>query len=495
MAAPNGTASKHAKLEAEVFKGLPPEQMIVGDPPPLNLMAKVLMIAIVVPVFFHAGDLLLTPSRVICIVLIPILTVRLAMGHFGRILITDFLIFFYSTWVVISYLNVHGSSFLPFAGSQVITLLGGYLVGRATIRQPGDFLTLSRFVVILIVILLPFAIIESQTGTYIIPALIKSSGFLSSVASIDYGTRMGVFRAQVVFAHPIHWGLYCSMILSLYFVTRIRHVSAFNRGCVALLILVATFFSVSSGPFLAALFQIALIAYLLLLKNVEYQWKILVWGFAAIYPVIEVSTTKFGMFAIAQRLAFNNATAYYRSLIWQFGTAQVERTPIFGVGLGWWGQLHWMTDSIDNFWLQMAVVNGIPASFSMIALFLISIFRAGRGHYVRGTDAYYARVAYTFTFVSLILSLTTVTVWNEVQCMLLFLIGAGQFMQQATEPSTAPAAVAEPEQGRGAQRQKTGRAHGRPGGGAAGLPGREVVYTRFASPNRKRRDPLPLSRS
>lgn len=452
-------------------QGFPEEQMIRNPRPPLAPMAAALMIAIVLPVYFWLGDLLLTPTRLVCLIAIPIFLARLFAGAFGRLLLTDFLILFYSFWVMLAYFMVHGTAQLVYAGLQVTLILGGYLVGRATIRSPADMMAMSRLLATLVILLLPFAAIEGITGRYVIPELIRSTGFLGSVSENNYGERLGLFRAQVVFVHPIHFGLYCSLALSLYFVTRINHVPFMTRMIVAGLILLSVFFSVSSGPFLAAVFQIALIGYLLMFHAIQNQWKLLLWAFGIFYAIIEVSSDRFGMYAVASRLAFNSSTAFYRSLIWQYGTAQVERTPFFGVGRNWWGQPHWMSWSIDNFWLQIAVVNGLPSSLCMIAIFLITMIRAGRGHYVRGSDAYHVRVGYTFLFIGLMLSLATVTIWNEVLCMIMFLIGAGQYMQQATAPAVAPeAAAAEAADPAGSSRRKTHRRRTDPA---------EVIYTRF----------------
>ena len=420
----------------------PQEQMTLREDRRLPILARLMLISILMPLFFSLGDLLLTPTRLLCLVMIPYLTVRLLSGAYGRLVITDYLIFFYSFWVMLSFIKLHGGAQIPYAGSQVAITLGGYLVARASIRSPGQMIAMSGFMVTLVLILMPFAFIEALTGEYIIPQWIVDTGLFGTVGSVPYPPRMGLYRAQVVFAHPIHWGLYCSMALSLYFVTRLQLVGPFTRYLVSALIVLGTFFSVSSGPFLTVLFQLALIFYMLVLNNVKMQWKLLVWGGVIGYTAIELSTTKFGMFAIAQKLAFNSHTAYYRPLIWQYGTAQVDRTPFFGVGRGGWSRPFWMTSSIDNYWLQLAVVNGLPASISMFGAFMVTMIFAGRGHYVKGSDAYYVRVGYTFTFVALILSLATVTVWNEVLCMLMFLLGAGQYMLQATAPSTAPAAEA-----------------------------------------------------
>lgn len=455
-------------------------------------LAACLMLAVVSPIWMFVGGFLLTPTRIVCVLVIPILSVRLfLMRSYGRVTIVDWLMFGYAFWVLMAYLTNNGMSKFVFGSMTASNVLGGYLVGRAAIRNVGNLQAVARWLVVIVALLLPFAFLESMDGQYVIPPLIDSIPGFDSIRDVQYGTRLGIYRVQANFAHPIHYGLYCSLAVSLYFVGLTNHVSLPKRIFVAFLMLGACFLSVSSGPFFAALFQLGLIGYMLITRNLQNQWKYLLWSSGAAYTIIELGSDRFGMYAIASRLAFDPSTAFYRRLIWEYGTAQAARTPWFGVGAGSWAKPRWMTDSIDNFWLQLAVSYGQPASYMMIAIFLIMLFRIGRG-YVRGTDAYYMRVAWTFLFIGLSLSLSTVTIWNEVLTMIMFLIGAGVFMLQAEPESETPV----PNPGRrstGRQRRKrTQQADAETGREAAGKKqsaGSEVAYTRFPpadDPTRRR---------
>jgi hypothetical protein len=119
-----------------------------------------------------------------------------------------------------------------------------------------------------------------------------------------------------------------------------------------------------------------------------------------------------------------------------------------------------------------------------VAFFGLMI-RAGRGQYVPGTDAYNVRIAWTITFVSLSLALSTVTVWNEVLTVTMFMLGAGAYMLQV-EPNSqpaAPAAAAAPVRGGVRRRQgAAAKTASPPPSDAADAPAarRGPVYTRFA---------------
>lgn len=428
---------------------LPAEQMVAPDQrrflPPWP--AAALMVAAVFPIYFSIGDFLLTPMRIICLLAVIIVPAQLFFARaYGRLTPVDFLITFYALWVMLSYLVVQGPSRFVFAGLQVVNILGGYMIGRAAIRSVADMQAVARLFVLLILPLLPFAIVEGLTGSYIIPGFIDGLPGLRSVSEINYGQRLGLNRAQVVFTHPIHWGLFCSLPIALYCVGLANQVPFATRVFVTFLVVSTCFTSLSSGPILAAGFQIILIGYAVVFHGLGHQWRLLLLTIAGTYAVLEPLSTRFLPYALASRMAFNSKTAHYRTLIWEYGSAQVERTPIFGTAGGYWQRLHWMPSSIDNYWLQLAVVNGLPATLSMIAVFLYTMIRLGRGTYVKGTDAYYMRVAVTILLVGLALSLSTVTIWNEVLTVVMFVIGASAFMLQA-EPvkGAAVAAAAAPK--------------------------------------------------
>lgn len=422
----------------DVDMTLPADQMIPPEQSYLPWLAGVLMFAIASPVWITVGGFLLTPTRVVCVISIPIIFVRLfVMRAYGKPVLTDYLVMFYGCWVMLAYLVASGAKAFIYGGLTTANILGGYLVGRAAIRHAGHLQGVARLLVTIVICLLPFALWEGIYGTYVIPPWIDSIPGVDSLREVDYGRRLGINRAQVVFAHPIHYGLYCSLALSLYFVGLANQVSLGRRLLVAVLVIGACFMSVSTGPLFTLLFQMGLIFFMLFFQHIRNHWKILVYSTGAVYAVLEVLSDRFALYAIASRIAFNPGTAFYRRLIWEYGTAQVDRTPLFGVGMGNWVKPGWMTDSIDNYWLQIAVTSGIPASFAMIAVFLILMFRAGRGTYVKGTDAYNMRVGWTFLFVGLSLALATVTIWNEVLTMVMFLVGAGAYMLQAEKTETA----------------------------------------------------------
>ncbi len=83
-------------------------------------------------------------------------------------------------------------------------------------------------------------------------------------------------------------------------------------------------------------------------------------------------TSQNGLVAVLIRYTFNPTSGYYRLLIWEFGALSVERHPWFGIGFQKFAGLAWMGDSIDTYWLAIAIRNGLPASIMLIAATLLS---------------------------------------------------------------------------------------------------------------------------
>lgn len=415
----------------------------------LRPLAKVTLLALVCPAFFEIGTVLLNPSRLLFVIVAPILLIRLLSGAYGKIIVMDKFLFAYAGWMILTIAINNTNVVVTFAGLNITSLIGGYLVARATIRSVEDFFAFVRFFIGIILFLLPFAAYESATTHMFLGELIDSIPGFHSYSSVGYPPRLGFNRAQVVFTHPIHFGLYCSMAVGLYFYGFANRVALFKRTFMTALLVGTCFLSVSSGPLLAALFQLVLLGYGVLTRENEKQWKRLLITTAIIYGVIEIATNRFGLYAIASSLALDSSTTYVRVALWEYGTAQIMRTPLFGVGHNPWPHPFWLSGSIDNFWLYTALLHGIPAFIFFSGLFLYSMIRAGYGKFRRGSDLYNIRVGWTIVLVSLSLTLATVAVWSELLSMVLFVIGAGGFLFYVTEENEDAGSEPSASDGRG----------------------------------------------
>lgn len=403
-------------------------------------LAVITITAMLVPIVFYIGGLLMTPLRFLYLFTVPYLVIRWIKGDFGRLIVPDYAMMFFVTWMTLAMGIHHPKSVITFAGSNVLLILGGYLTARGAIRSTTDFLALTRFLAFVTILLLPLGAYEAvlHKASPILIFLNDLPG-VSSYRDSDYCCRLNLNRAQTVFTHPIHFGLFCSMAFSLYFFGMTNHVSFAQRFIVACLIAAAAFMSVSSGAVLVIGLQAIIIMYGVMLHNQPWQWRTLTKIAVVGYAFLELMTTKIAFIAVAGKLAFDSTNVWLRETIYNVGMDQIARTPIFGFGVNRLPLPHWMSGSLDNYWLATGVQYGLPTMVSCLVLFFWPMFRAGGKRFRKGSDLYYVRVSWTILLVGLALSLATVYVWDTVQSMIYLMLGSGMFLFYANEPEDGEA--------------------------------------------------------
>ena len=288
---------------------------------------------------------------------------------------------------------------------------------------------------------------------------------------------MGLFRAQACLEHPILWGVFCSIaIANIFYLYRDRRV----RGLVLAAFGTAmTFTSLSSGPLLSAVLQFGMISWGWITRN---AWWVLAGLVVLGYVAIDLVSNRSPVQVLISYLTFSPANAYWRLHIWNFGSAEVLRHPLFGIGLSDWTRPGWMsTASVDNFWLNTAMRYGFPGALLLaagIAANLAGILRAALPEALRA-----ARSGHVIALVGTLLSLSTVHIWGSTAALILFYLGAGCWLYTGTP---APAEAEAPRRGpaRRPPRPAAGRRAGDPP--PAAVPG--------AAPAARRRPPTPEER-
>lgn len=409
--------------------------------PPLSPIYMVVFLSLVVPLFFEIGSLYLSLSRVVLLVLTPILLFKLFAGRFGKLLVTDYLVLGYMFWFSLSTLKNNPQVFLTFVGSNTLILLGGYLVGRACIRGPRSARQMIFVYCGTILLTFPFALYETLTSHMVIArALDMIPGVLSS-ADTNYDPRKGFYRVQVIFVHPIHYGLFCTMGFALVFAGLKGSINNVARWLWSGVILLCCFFSVSSGPLLGIIMQILLLTYGYLTLNKVHPWRWLIRMSIAGYILLEVLSTRPAYFAIAERLAFSSGTAYARKTVLDFGLAQINRTPIFGVGAGReWALPDWMTGSLDNHWLLVAMVYGLPAFALLLGAYVYTLWKASRMGHEKDPELKALHLGWSITVVGTMLTLATVAIWSDIATLGFLLLGSGVWLTvpQTRDTTTQP---------------------------------------------------------
>jgi hypothetical protein len=122
-------------------------------------------------------------------------------------------------------------------------------------------------------------------------------------------------------------------------------------------------------------------------------------------------------------------SGYYRLFIWEYGSAAVLSNPIFGIDLGTWQKASFMSFSIDNFWLLMAMQSGLPMAGALVlgvGLLLASVHRFHAGSRLPGQQS--ARFAWTTALVVLSMQGATVHYWGQLYMFFFYLVGLGAWM-------------------------------------------------------------------
>jgi hypothetical protein len=206
-----------------------------------------------------------------------------------------------------------------------------------------------------------------------------------------------------------------------------------------------TFMALSSAPIISAVLQVCIIGWGIVTKE---RWKLLLILFVLAFLAAELFTNRGPIIIFIETFTLDPMSGWWRIHIWNYGSASVMQHPFFGIGLNLHEKPAWLTDSVDNFWLLMAMRHGLTG-FLMLAIAIGLHMRA----ILRATDldpmTELARKGYMTTLVGVIFTLTTVHIWGSLYVMVMFFIGAGSFIY--TSPRSTKAGSDETEvQGLGA---------------------------------------------
>lgn len=255
------------------------------------------------------GTIDFTVYRIVILAIFANLVLRKDFpGRFKFVWLDKLVVLYFAAQVVAGLTTAHSlRAFLENRAGAVFDMVLPYFVVRTIVTDKQKYLTMLKAI---LVIASPLAIV----GFYQCVTLHNPVGFLRSYyawAARDWVpvSRFGLMRADVVFTHPIMYGLFfaifgpiCAGILGHAKGDKTLLYVGLGLMCLGL------FSCLSSGPALAALFAIAFIAF----YRMRRHWKtatitaILMCGF------IEVTSNRH-FYDVIDRFTLNSATAWYRS--------------------------------------------------------------------------------------------------------------------------------------------------------------------------------------
>lgn len=391
-------------------------------------LLTIFLITILLPISMELAGLRLSPNRLYLLVFSVPFALKVMQGAAGRFTFVDLLFILFGLWIMLALVVLHGAERIPFAGITVIEMVGGYFVGRVLVRNLQDYNAIIRFILIAMVCLLPFALIEAVTGKMILPDLFRIAFDAPHRGGSAYG-RMGLERVYSVFDHPILFGLFCSAALANVF-----YLFA-ARPALALFAAVFTvgmsFLSLSSAPLLACSMQIGLLVWNRVMGG---RWIIFLILSAIMYVGIDLASNRTPITIIIETMTFNSGTGWTRIATNKYGWASVWAHPIFGLGFNDWIRPNWLTSSVDNFWLVIAIRYGFVGFGLIVSSFLLHMLMLSRAQISRN-DVARCRTAYSIVLAGICFTLITVHIWDTMSAFVMFFVGAGVWMYTSDNSS------------------------------------------------------------
>ena len=334
---------------------------------PLVLLA--FLMSLVVPGTLGLGPVNLTAYRLVLIAACIPLGLRWISGRAGPVTAVDLLFFASCVWISIALVMVHGLSRIVFVGTNFIELFGAYLVGRVLVRDAAGHRRFVRAMLLLVVVLFPFALLEFLTGTKLLQTVF---GVVMSMKETSLPQqRLGFTRAAASFSHPIHFGLFATLVFANVYFLFWRSRAIWRLGATGFVAFTAML-AISSAALFSLVLQTAMIVWDRGLAFLKSRWVIGIALGAGLLVFLLVSVQG-GLFTyIVENLIFAQGAGEHRLDIYYYGMLEVLRHPLFGVGLNEWARPFWRPHpTIDSFWLMTAVRHGIPG----ILLLMIGIVR------------------------------------------------------------------------------------------------------------------------
>jgi hypothetical protein len=367
---------------------------------------------------FYIGGLAFYADRVGLILVLPYILKKLIDGAISFVL-PDILMLFTGIWMTVSMIHNYGwDSGLASGGSLALDSTAGYFLARITFRSLRD-------VRIALIVLAPaFLLVGTLVATeslshhlIVRPAMASIFGDLprfiggeATTGGIENSYRLGLLRAYGPFVHPIVGGLYLASLLAIYTFSGLTRLPRL-AGVVAA---VTAIFTLSS----AAIAGLGLTAFLMAYETIqrrsrEITWPLLIVGMVGIWILLDLFSNNGAINVLIRVVSLDPATAYYRTLIWQYAGAAVWLHPWLGIGFEGYDRPIWMvSDSIDAHWLLLAVRFGLPAALAQGTAVVVAIWAlASASAHAAGRDQlFYRGVAISLSVLAIMMF--TVTLWG-----------------------------------------------------------------------------------
>lgn len=369
-----------------------------------------------------AGDLRLSPHRVVFLVFIPLAIWRLATRPDCRLHAYDIPFFGLAVWQTFVFAYHAGHAGFVYGGSWALESLGAYTIARAYIRDIETLQAALRIVFYSIILAALIATLDTLSGSYFIHDLLRSAVGGEPMPPMEF--RKGLARAASTFDHPIHYGTYCATMFALLWMSEPDRTKQYVR---AVVLVVAALLAMSSAPLLSLGLQVAFMIWHRYTLRVFMRTQITLAILIGLYlGVILVSDRSPAQLLIALA-TFDPWTGLYRLAIWEHGLDNLWTSFWFGIGMADWVRPAWMVSStIDAYWLVLPLRTGAPAFLLlMTGIVLIAYGVVSRGRTSRDRLRRNMAAGWLMSLLAICLIGATVHFWNVPHALFYFFLGFG----------------------------------------------------------------------
>jgi len=342
--------------------------MVAKRVPKLPLSLQLIILTVFLPEqmsLFIAG-LRLTLTRLIFLVLTPIVFLRLSkqiQSHRYRFVASDFFVLLASLWMFIGPGVTYGiSESIVHSGPIVLEFLIAYMSTRVLLPKNNQSLAFINLLCVVLAFVGLDGVFDAATGEFFTRDLVtKLTGFPSHpwIPGQD-SYRFGLRRAAGPLEHPILFGFVCAIGFLYAISIKIRWRKFCIVGC-----LIGVILSGSTAPMQVALMGSALFVYSRMFRTLKLKWALLWTSIAVVVITIFMSTpTPFGH--LIDLLTIDPSTAYYRLYIWRQVGPAILQSPYFAVPEGSYDY----EGSVDSVWLVLSLQYGmVCAIFTALSMF------------------------------------------------------------------------------------------------------------------------------
>lgn len=384
---------------------------------PIAMLAIMYCMASPSTAHLFIGGLVLSPLRVFLLVA----TVPAILAFLARFQLRswDYLFMFSVFWYMMCAVVHRGASGIEFGGIYFLQMAGVYFLVQAYTKNIEQITAVFKHTLVVIIILTPFAVHENFTGERFLQDYFGS--VFGTQANIQSDQRFNLYRAATSFSHPILFGVFCATTFAFMWYSK---ASAMTRLIKTTIVGFATFTSLSSGGILAMMLQIGLIAGEYCTRWLSGRASWLFWAILGAYVFLELVANSGPFGVLANYFTFNPTTAYHRMAIWEFGIDDVKRSPLVGIPDGTWTRPNWMTSSVDNQWLLLAMRGGFPALFAMLIAIVLVLAAMMSAPESAGSDAYNrTRRACLYCLCGFLFAGSTVAFFEKMEPLFAFYVG------------------------------------------------------------------------